>query len=116
MPLSTTSPHPRASPARAAASACASGTLRGVPRTRRTTQYAHAPAQPSCTLSTRRVRAPGVARGAAANAAAGAAGRHAPCSAKRPAIWDQSGRAATVTPSAPNCSGRSAAAQPATTT
>ena len=64
MPLSTTSPHPRSSPARAASSAARRAVLRGAPRTSLTTQYVQAPAQPSCTLSTSRVRAPGVARGA----------------------------------------------------
>ncbi len=64
------------------------------------------------------MRAPGVARGAAVpvTAAGGATGRQVPCSASCPASADQSGRAATVTPSAANCSGCSAAAQPETTT
>ena len=159
MPLSTTSPQPRTRPARAAASASASGRLRGSPRTSRTTQYAQAPAQPSWTLSTSRVRAPGVARGASSAAAAsgpgtppaawtsilaptgvtgvvmggvmsGVVGGVEPGDDALPVLdavagvllnvprghFAQSGRAATVTPSPSNCSGCSAAAQPATTT
>ena len=84
MPLSTTSPPPASSPARAAASACASGKLRGRPRTSRTTQYVQAPAQPSWTLSTRRVRAPGVARGAATS---GGRGRQRRRCARRGSWW-----------------------------
>ncbi len=87
-------------PARADASASASDTLRGSPRTRRTTQYAQTPAQPSCTLSTSRVRVPGVARGASAGA--GAPGAPAGCGEApaccRAAPHASSGVASAMTP------------------
>ena len=105
---------------RACSSASPAARLQGRPRTRRTAQYEQLPAQPSCAFSVKRVRVCAAAPAGAAVAAG--AGLRGPAASSTQAAT-ASGPAAMPGPEparrrfgSANCSGRSAAAQPATTT